>query len=352
MRTKQKTTMADELDDTLEKLPLLSKDADDVPDVKRGEVYCSKIIHQKATHQSRFTMSQLYVKIMVYNYPDWTPTQLPWPRPLKSPFPCFNCHMYFDDAPIFICIVRLDGTKTEYGNFCSMECGLAGIYAMNPHNLSVMVSDFIEYCQDYHGLKEDSIPLAPHFSERQCYGGMLTDEQYVLVAKTRGLSTHERMEPFIPTEVVTEWQCKADEEETANAAAAAGSMGVLSKILGSKPETATHHYRWEVHGLRQKPLEQIKARLQALPKPEKKQGLYELYYERHKAQMDVATSTSTGALVPTKSSAAEDGTSSIAAVSMAQPPKKRARASNGTKASSRKNKPSGSNALGGMLVPA
>jgi hypothetical protein len=341
--------MAEDLDDTLDKFPVLSTTADDVPDVKRGEVFCSKIIHQKATHQSRFTMSQLYAKIMVFNYPEWSPEwKRPWPRPLKSPFPCFNCHMYFDDAPIFICIVRLDGTRTEYGNYCSMECGLAAIYAMNSYNLAVMVSDFIEYCQDYHGLQGDSVALAPHFSERQCYGGMLTDDEYKMVAKTRGLSTHERMEPFIPTEVVTEWQCKADEEDSACPASDVSSMGTLSRILGSKPEAATHHYRWEVHGLRQKPLDQIKARLQALPKPEKKQGLYELYYERHKADALGASESKSGAETSSAATAAS-------ASAMPPPPKKRTRVSGGAKASkasgSRKSS-SENNALGGMLVPA
>ena len=341
--------MAEDLDDSLEKFPVLSTTADDVPDVKRGEVFCSKIIHQKATHQSHFTLSQLYAKIMVFNYPDWSPEKRPWTRPLKSPFPCFNCHMYFDDAPIFICIVRLDGTRTEYGNFCSMECGLAGIYAMNSYNLAVMVSDFIEYCQDYHGLKGDSVALAPHFSERQCYGGMLTDEEYRAVAKTRGLSTHERMEPFIPTEVVTEWQCKADEEDSVMQTASASdvsSMGTLSRILGNKPDTgATHHYRWEVNGLRQKPLDQIKARLQALPKPEKKQGLYELYYERHKEDAHGASESKTACA----------DTTAAAASAMPPPPKKRTRVTGGAKASkasgSRKSS-SENNALGGMLVPA
>lgn len=347
--------MAEDLDDTLDKFPVLSTTADDVPDVKRGEVFCSKIIHQKATHQSRFTLAQLYVKIMIYNFPDWSPEKRPWPRPLKSPFPCFNCHMYFDDPPIFICIVRLDGTRTEYGNFCCMECGLAGIYAMNPYNLSVMVSDFIEYCQDYHGLQGDTISLAPQFSERQCYGGILSDEEYRMVAKTRGLSTHERLEPFIPTEVVTEWQCRADEEDGgANVVSAAqdgSSMGTLSRILGNKPDSgASHHYRWEVHGLRQKPLDQIKARLQALPKPEKKQGLYELYYDRHK----VDTAGSAGESKAVCASGTE--TNSVAAVAaMPAPPKKRTRTTGGSKASkASKARKTGyeNNALGGMLVPA
>jgi len=310
--------MADDLLDgeSLAKLPALVPAANE-KEVKRSEVYCSKIIHQKASHQSRFTWTPLYKRIMEHNGHDGEGAG-PFPRPLRSPFPCYACHRLFACPPIFIPIIVLNGSRTEWGNFCDPCCANTYLHTcMNDSNLAARVADLYEYVQDVHGFRGERIHHAPHFSMRAAYGGDLTDAEFDAVARTPGLRTFERMAPFIPTEVVIEWQCRMDDVETAEEAAAAAApappptVGVsaagimaaarpamfgnrkgggpgsssaaetLSKLIGYKPEAANHHHQWEVHGLRQPSLSDIEKRLLNLPKPDEKEGLYALYWERH-----------------------------------------------------------------------
>jgi len=62
--------MADDLlDDCPTKLPVLKASGGAI-EVKRCEVFCSKIIHQRATHQSRFQWAELFRKIMRHAHPD------------------------------------------------------------------------------------------------------------------------------------------------------------------------------------------------------------------------------------------------------------------------------------------
>jgi hypothetical protein len=312
--------MADEiLDDVLTKLPVLAT-ALEGTDVKRGEVYCSKIIHQNASHQSRFTWTVLYRKIMQYNGHDGEGKV--FPRPLKSPFPCYNCHELFDTPPIFLPIMVLNGSRTESYNFCDPTCANTYLHTnMNDSNLAARVADFVEYLQDVHGFTGSHIGFAPHFTMLEKYGGSLTLAEFRKIARTPGLRTCERMAPFIPTESVVEWQCRIDEmEATADIRQAvpapppstcafgsdrhaddrkksASASEALAKLLGYKPESANHHHQWEVRGLRQPPLEVIEKRLLSLPKPEEKEGAYKLYWERHGG---AAASTATGPQVDAK----------------------------------------------------
>jgi len=252
-------------------------------DVKRGEVFCSKIIHQKATNQSRFTKSKTHMKISAANGAE------AGTRPLSSPFPCWQCHRSFTAPPIFIPMVVLNGTRTEWGNFCAPACANRYLHTnMNDSNLAARVADLYEYCQDVHGLRDSTIGMAPHFSELQRYGGDMTDEQFDRVCGTPGLQTHARMAPFIPTEVVVEWQCHKVLEGTPESApghAGGSAADMLADIMGTRPE-AVNHNQWEVRGLRQKPLDVTQARLTALQKPEQKQGLYDLYCLRKEKERE------------------------------------------------------------------
>jgi len=196
----------------------------------------------------------------------------------------------------------LNGMRTEWGNFCDPACANTYMHTnMNDSNLAARVADFYEYVQDVHGWEGENIGFAPHFSMLERYGGCLSDEKYMKVARTPGLRTFQRMAPFIPTEVVIEWQRRIDEMEADEAKPAAAqptcafgsdrraeekkktasAYEALAKIIGYKPEAAHHHHQWEVRGLRQPPMAEIEARLMSLPKPEEKEGLYRLYWERH-----------------------------------------------------------------------
>ena len=274
-------------------LPLVTSSAE----VKRGEVFCSKIIHQKATHQARFTRSAMHLKMDCVSTDE---TGRQFTRPLSSPFPCWQCHRKFTGPPIFIPMVVLSGTRTEWGNFCTPPCANTYLHKnMNDSNLAARVADFFEYCQDVHGFKGEAIGFAPHFSLLETYGGCMDNTQFDTVSKTPGLRTHERMAPFIPTEVVVEWQCRVNDADkpaaaqphtasvfarnrTAHTAAVPTKTASeeLATVMGSTPEAA-HHHQWEVRGLSQPKQETIERRLLSLPRPEQKEGLYDLYWKRH-----------------------------------------------------------------------
>ena len=230
--------------------------------------------------------------------------------------------MRFQNPPYFVPITALNGDRTEWGNFCDPSCVNTYLHRnMNDANLAGRVADLIEYFQDVHGFQGCELGFAPHFSEREAYGGTLTDAAFHEVSTTPGLRTFERMAPFIPTPVVVEWQCHVEERgansadadvRTAVAAAtgtgasidaltrlsgtgakpveernhgsalvpgAASATEALNQVLGMRPDNIDYHF-WEVRGLRQPSQADIEKRLRALPRPEKKTGLYELYYAR------------------------------------------------------------------------
>ena len=285
-------------------------------DVRRSNVLCSKIIRDRSNRNVRFRRSALFMKIVNYNHPDIVQPSSTgeYPRPLKSPFPCYNCHRTFTCPPKFMPIVMLDGSRTEDGNYCSGPCMLAYAHAnLVDSNLAGLVSDIYVYMQDVHGFRGSCIGLAPSFRQRQAYGGELTDDQFDAVVGNPCLTTHVRMKPFIPTEVVIEWQFAGDvsvatqpahitDASDVNAASAVSgingaqqnAVAILGTVMDTTVPEVDQHHRWEVRGLRQPPLEAIETRLASLPVLEKRKGLYEVYLERRGGFDDEDAATSSG----------------------------------------------------------
>lgn len=267
-------------------------------DVRRSNVLCSKIIRDRSNRNVRFRRSALFLKIVHYNNPEVTIPSADgtYARPLRSPFPCFNCHRVFTCPPKFMPIVMLDGSRTEDGNYCSGPCMMTYAHAnLNNSNLAGLASDIFCYMQDVHGFRGNSVGLAPSFRQRVAYGGELTDDQFDIVVGNPCLTTHIRMKPFIPTDVVIEWQFAGDTthpgtaaETTATtstapvseASASEDGVAVLNAVMDTTMPEVDHHHRWEVRGLRQPPMEAIEARLASLPRLEKRKGLYEIYLDR------------------------------------------------------------------------
>ena len=302
-------------------------------EIRRSEVFCSKIIHQRSTHQIRFRRQSLFLKIVQHSHPEVLAPSADgvYPRPLSSPFPCFQCHRRFPGVPIFIPTEMLDRRIEEFGNFCSAPC--ANTYLdknMRDSNLSTRVADLFEYMQDIHGFRGSSIGFAPHFTQHVHYGGDLTDEQFDAVIGTPGLSTHILMKPYIPTEAVIEWQFagetapfpaqaqaqapapaqasaptpaqapvkrqqavplfgkavlqqRVDEQEAPQQESvkpAVSSSDFLASVMRAKAPEVDHHHRWDATNLRQPPMEEIEERLATLPQLAKTTGLYELYLAR------------------------------------------------------------------------
>lgn len=264
-------------------------------DVRRSNVLCSKIIRDRSNRNVRFRRSALFLKIVHFNDPSIVAPSSTgeYPRPLRSPFPCFNCHRTFFCPPKFMPIVMLDGSQTEDGNYCSGPCMMSYAYAnLVNSNLAGLAADIFCYMQDVHGFRGNSVGLAPSFRQRQLYGGELTDDEFDVVVGNPCLTTHIRMKPFIPTDVVIEWQFAGETSNATSSASASASasasglvsqddgVAVLNAIMDTKVPEVDHHHRWEVRGLRQPPLEVIESRLASLPQLEKRKGLYEIYLER------------------------------------------------------------------------
>lgn len=263
-------------------------------EIRRSEVFCSKIIHQRSTHQIRFRRNPLFLKLVQHSHPECADRNAEgsYPRPLSSPFPCYQCHRMFAGPPIFIPMEMLDRKVEEFGNFCSAPC--ANTYLdknMRDSNLATRAADLFEYMQDVHGFRGTEIGFAPHFSQRIAYGGDLTDEQFDAIVATPGLTTHILLKPYIPTDAVIEWQYSPKEapqslgEPTAtgagvSSAAASVAKEVLETVMQEKSPEVDHHHRWDATHLRQPPIEEIEERMASLPKLAKTVGLYELYLQR------------------------------------------------------------------------
>lgn len=294
--------------------------AKDSSEIKRSEVYCSKIIHQRLNHQIRFRRSAFYLKLVRHSHPDVTvPNDRgEYPRPLSSPFPCFQCHRKFSGPPIGIPIEMLDGQVEEWGNFCKGPCVMTYMRKnMRDSNLAMRIADFFEYMQDYHGFRGTEIGFAPHFTEHENYGGDLTDAQFDDIIGNPQLTTHILMKPYIPTDAVIEWQYSGNLTDTAAVnitsypvakvaaepilqrdaldvglpAQESGfqnnapktlkpSEELLASVMKTRPPNTDHHHRWDATHLKQPSLEAIEERLASLPELPKTTGLYELYLQR------------------------------------------------------------------------
>ena len=286
------------------RVPLHS--AKESSEIRRSEVFCSKIIHQRSTHQIRFRRQSLYLKLVRHSHPECGGASADgsYPRPLSSPFPCFQCHRLFKAPPIFIPTEMLDRRIEEYGNFCSAPCANTYMdHNMRDSSLATRIADFFEYMQDVHGFRGTEIGFAPHFSQHVNYGGDLTDAQFDAIINIPGLTTHIRMKPYIPTDAVIEWQFNGNDQELphavavaaqdasavgvsagagagAGAGAAVGHTDVLASVMRSKAPEADHHHRWDATNLKQPPMEEIEERLAGLPQLPQTTGLYELYLQR------------------------------------------------------------------------
>lgn len=278
----------------VEKMPrvVLMNAADDV-EVRRSEVFCSKIIQQRSNHQVRYRAGEAFVKLVRYCYPDCAGPDDKgfWPRPFKSNIPCFNCHRRFDGPPVFMPITTIENKREEFGCFCSGPCMNTYLHANNDSNLPGRAADAFEYMQDVYGFRGDCIGLAPHFSQLQEYGGDLTNEQFDAIVNNPAVSTHIRMEPFRPTSVVIEWLESSAPQPPSSASgggvnvpraqqALVPSSSVLDEVMGTKAPDANHHHRWDVRGLKQPSQEDIEKRLATLPPQEERTGMYALYLSR------------------------------------------------------------------------
>lgn len=289
----------DDLDElTLPRVPLHA--AKESSEIRRSEVFCSKIIHQRSNHQIRFRRSPFFLKLVQHSHPEVTELSAKneYPRPLSSPFPCFQCHRGFKTPPIFIPMEMLDRRVEEWGNFCSGPC--ANTYLdvnMRDSNLGTRAADLFEYMQDVHGFEGSEIGFAPHFTQHVDYGGDLTDEQFDLIIATPNLTTHILMKPYIPTDAVIEWQYSIALSETGGGrkqqvsnrseldvgvtqATLKTGEDMLAFVMQSKPPQTDHHHRWDATHLKQPSMEAIEERLASLPALPKTTGLYELYLRR------------------------------------------------------------------------
>jgi hypothetical protein len=294
----------EDLDDlqALPRVPLHA--AKESSEIRRSEVFCSKIIHQRSTHQIRFRRNPLFLKLVQHTHPECLDRTADnaYPRPLSSPFPCYQCHRCFSGPPIFIPMEMLDRKVEEFGNFCSAPC--ANTYLdknMRDSNLATRAADLFEYMQDVHGFRGTEIGYAPHFSQRIAYGGDLTDEQFDAIVSTPGLTTHILQKPYIPTDAVIEWQYtqkEAREVEGVSATATAATQ-VLEAVMQEKSPEVDHHHRWDATHLRQPPVDEIEERMASLPKLAKTVGLYELWLQRKPGGLEGPISDDDGASAPT-----------------------------------------------------
>ncbi len=272
---------------------VLMNATDDV-EVRRSEVFCSKIIQQRSNHQVRYRAGEAFLKLVRYCYPECAgpDEQGLWPRPFKSNIPCFNCHRRFAGPPVFMPITTIENKREEFGCFCSGPCMNTYLHTNNDSNLPGRAADAFEYMQDVYGFRGDCIGLAPHFSQLEEYGGDLSDAQFDAVIGNPAVSTHIRMEPFRPTSVVIEWLESSVPQAAAAAGAASGvnvpraqqalmpTSSVLDEVMGTEAPDANHHHRWDVRGLKQPSQEEIEKRLATLAPQEERPGMYALYLNR------------------------------------------------------------------------
>jgi hypothetical protein len=320
--------MEDPMDEPAESLPRVCL----AKPVVCSEVQCSKIIHQRATHRTRFQQQDTAWRIVKYSHPlcEGANDAGEFPRPTCSPLPCFNCHYRFDGPPVFLPLISLHDVREEWGNFCTAACANRYLHMnMNDCNLAARAADLYEYMREVHGLDtQQPIGMAPHFSQRQLYGGELSDQDFRLLLETPTLTTRLLMRPFIPTQVVVEMTYSApasagagagagaaaaaaaqppqqpsgqpeEDAEPAEAAAtpapatsvAAAPMDPLDAVMHTKPPDVEHHHRWGVRGLRQKSLAEIEVNLAQLPPQEVREGSYlpyKLRKEREAAEAAAA----------------------------------------------------------------
>jgi hypothetical protein len=325
----------------LDELPKVALHRAQESTVRRSSAFCCRLIKRLNNRLTRYRRSTRYLKILeasqaVHAPGEPMPTGPPWPRPLCSPAPCFNCHRYFKGPPVFMPMRMLDGVAEEDLNFCCGPCARTYLHTnMRDAFLAVRDADLLEYMQRYHGFRGTSLGFAPHFTQLQRYLGDLTDEQFDEICQKPELTTSILRRPFIPTEVVVEWQCVGDGgaldmacsaagDDAADARAGVGAVGpptkaaqpgeaavkVLTEVMQAPAPPTDQHQRWDVSFLQQKPHEEILKRCASLPELPRGESLYASFLAELDRQRDAgqaapgADPSATGGPAPETAAAA------------------------------------------------
>lgn len=260
----------EDLEDDLRAPRINLADVPEDKDIKKSDSFCSRIVQQNTRHCDRYIRCLTFLKILKHSFPEQTVFEPPFPRPTCSPFPCFQCHRRFSGPPVFIPMPMLDGTREEWGNFCSGPCANTYLHTNMPNvDLAARAADLFYYLQENYGFSGTQIGLAPHFSLHVDYGGHLTDAAFTKDLEEPTLTSLIRTRPFYPTDAVVEVVAPAGD--------------ILEGVVGVPiPSTVSERqqHRWELRGLRAPSLEANEIRLASLPKLEKRQGAYELFLAR------------------------------------------------------------------------
>jgi hypothetical protein len=185
-------------------------------DVKVSRIQCAKIVRRGTDHAVRYCRQPMWLKILKYSYPDLDidvnrppDMEREWPRPIASPFPCWNCHRRFKGVPIFLPIVMLDRRMREHGNFCSAPCANTYLFDRPNANTSAIASTLYTYMRTVHGFTGAEIGFAPRFDQHVTYGGEEDDLAFDEIIGNPNLTTKILMYPFIPSDSVVEWKYNA-----------------------------------------------------------------------------------------------------------------------------------------------
>lgn len=285
----------------------------DDKEVKRSDSFCSRIVQQNTRHCDRYIRDLTFLKLLKYSYPDRTEFSPPYPRPLKSPFPCYQCHRRFQGPPVFIPMAMLEGFWDEWGNFCSGPCANTYLHHNMPNvDLSLRAAELFYYLQEVYGFKGTQIGFAPHFTLHTDYGGHLTDEAFARELDEPTVTSHIRMRPFFPTDVVIEVVAPAGD--------------ILEGVVGiPMPPTMSgrDQHKWEIRGIKAPALDATEIRLASLPKLEKRPGIYELYLQRKSGfapDTDHADHADVMAIAAPKKSSQKRKTAVLADVGAPPPP--------------------------------
>ena len=323
-----------EVEEEVPKVPLhRAKEQDDV---KRSNVFCCSIVHHQRHNVRRYRRSTRFLRILEANMKpgDPIPSGPQWPRPLTSPAPCFNCHRHFTRPPVFLPMRMLDGVAEEDMNFCCGPCANTYLHTnMRDAFLAGRAADLLEYMQRVHGFQGAQLGFAPHFSELQRYLGDLTDEQFDEICGRPELTTATLRRPFIPTDVVVEWQCVGTGGPLTSASVAPEGVGaaappgvaaapepprahggqmpgpalqaaitkpiapaevagaILASAMRAPAPPTDNQQRWDVSFLQQPPHEDILKRCANLPEPPRGESLYAKFC----AELDAAKANAAAA---------------------------------------------------------
>jgi hypothetical protein len=187
-------------------------------------VQCRVSMAKRNDYGVRFVRNTMYRQMVKFSHPDWDGKEGPdgsCPRPTKSPFPCWNCLHYFQGAPFTIPMEALNKTMSEYGNFCSPPCGNTFLHFFLPDALTnERASLLFIHARDNYGWTGNTIGFAPLFWQHQRFGGTMDDSQFQMVINTPELTVSLLAPPYIPAQMVEEWEMAGDADTQGLPAAA------------------------------------------------------------------------------------------------------------------------------------